>query len=144
MSLGLRNTSPPLALSILLTATRRHLDIRHIPSTGSSQEAEGARAVLEDFLEEGGEQISSIPAGASLPTLKSPKHLFKGKNLGVLWGGAVALRGLANLGSLGTWVAKGSQLLLGEDPFGEIFVSFLQPISPQNSWRGTLHTTLNC
>jgi hypothetical protein len=83
--LGLRNASPPLALSILLAATRRHLDTRHIPSTGSSQEAEGARAVLEDFLEEGGEQISSIPAGAALPTLKSPKQLFKGKNLAV-WG----------------------------------------------------------
>lgn len=53
MLLGLRNTSPPLAFSILLTATRRHLDTSHIPSTESSQEAEGAGAVLEDFLEEG-------------------------------------------------------------------------------------------
>lgn len=52
--LGLRTASPPLALSILLAATRRHLDTCHIPSTGSSQEAEGARAVLEDFLEEEG------------------------------------------------------------------------------------------
>lgn len=81
MLLGLRNTSPPLVLSILLTATRRHLDTCHFPSTESSQEAEGAGAGLEDFLEEEvGETISSIPAGAAFPTLKSPRQLFKGKN----------------------------------------------------------------
>lgn len=107
MLLGLRNTSPPLVLSILLTATRRHLDTCHLPSTESSQEAEGAGAVLEDFLEEEvGEMISSIPADAAFPPLKSPKQLFNGK---IPPGGEVgAPRSLAHLGSLGIQVAKGS------------------------------------
>lgn len=39
--------------SRLLAATRQHVATCHIPSTASSDEAEGDGAVLEDFLEEG-------------------------------------------------------------------------------------------
>lgn len=76
--LGLRNTSLPLALSILLTVTRRHLDIRHIPSTESSQEAEGAGAVLEDFLEEG-RADQQHPSRCCLPYPEVPQAALQGQ-----------------------------------------------------------------
>lgn len=106
--LGLRNTNPPLALSILLTATRRHLATRHIPSTESSQEAEGAGAVLEDFLEEG-RADQQHPSRCCPPYPEVPPSSSSRARIWETLGReeAGAPRGLAHLGSLGTQVAKG-------------------------------------
>lgn len=129
----------------LLTATRQHLDPRHIPSTGSSWEAEGARAGFGRLPGGRGGADQQQPGRCCPSYPEVPQTALQGQESWCMWEGSIeAPRGLANLGSLGTWVAMRSQLLLAADLFGKTFVSFLQPISPQNSWRGTFHTTLNC
>lgn len=96
--LGLRITSPPLAQSILLTATRRTWIPAISPALGVLRRQKGLGLILEDFLEEEGVADQQHPGRCCPSYSEAPKQLFKGH--GVCGG---AGRGLKLQGAWLTW-----------------------------------------
>lgn len=65
--------------SRLLAATRQHVATCHVPGTASSDEAEGAGAVLEDFLEERKKRLADQHQHAKPCPARPPRHPSKSR-----------------------------------------------------------------